>query len=209
MDQANPLPTPMVSSLKLTATDGDPVPNVTEYRSIVGALQYITITRPEIAYCVNRVCQFMQKPLDHHWKAVKRILRYLKGTADEGITLRKTNNLSLIGYCDADWGNDLDNRRSTTGYCIFLGDSLISWSSKKQSVVSRSTTEAEYCSLVNATSEVVWLQSLLSELRIDVKTAPVLWCDNTSTISLSANPILHSRTKHVELDLYFVREKVI
>ena len=104
MDQANPLPTPMVSSLKLTATDGDPVPNVTEYRSIVGALQYITITRPEIAYCVNRVCQFMQKPLDHHWKAVKRIHRYLKGTADEGITLRKTNNLSLIGYCDADWG---------------------------------------------------------------------------------------------------------
>ncbi|KAL5579769.1 hypothetical protein UlMin_012211 [Ulmus minor] len=151
----------MVSSLKLTATDGDPVPNVTKYRSIVGALQYITITRPEIAYCVNRVCQFMQKPLDHHWKAVKRILRYLKGTADEGITLRKTNNLSLIGYCDADWGNDLDNRRSTTGYCIFLGDSLISWSSKKQSVVSRSTTEAEYRSLANATSEKVISKQLL------------------------------------------------
>ncbi|KAL5580580.1 hypothetical protein UlMin_013022 [Ulmus minor] len=148
MDQANPLPTPMISTLKLTATNGDPVPNITEYRSI--------------------------KPLDHHWKAVKRILRYLKGTADEGITLRKTNNMSLIGYCDADWGNDLDNRRSTTGYCIFLGDSLVSWSSKKQSVVSRSTTEAEYGSLANATSEIVWLQSLLSELRVDVKTTPVL-----------------------------------
>ena len=133
----------------------------------------------------------------------------MKGTADEGITLRKTNTLSLTGYCDANWGNDLDNRRSTNGYCIFLGDSLVSWSSKKQSVVSNSTIEAKYRSLANATSEIVWLQSLLSELRVDVKTALVLWCDNTSTISLSANPILHSRTKHVELDLYFVREKVI
>ncbi|KAL5568742.1 hypothetical protein UlMin_025317 [Ulmus minor] len=140
MDQANPLPTPMGSSLKLTATDGDPVPNITEYRSIVGALQYITITRPEIAYCVN---------------------------------------------C----GNDSDNIRSTTGYCIFLGDSLVSWSSKKQSVVSRSSTEAEYRSLANATSKIVWLQSILSELRVDAKTAHVLWCDNTSTISLSVNPI--------------------
>ncbi|KAL5559464.1 hypothetical protein UlMin_035675 [Ulmus minor] len=134
----------MVSSLKLTTIDGDPIPNITEYRSIVGALQYITITRPKIAYCVNRVCQFMQKPLDHHWKAMKRILR-------------KTNTLSLTWYSDADWGNDLDNIRSTTGYCIFLGDSLVSWSSMKHSVVSRSTTEAEYRSLAKATLEIVWL----------------------------------------------------
>ncbi|KAL5550724.1 hypothetical protein UlMin_000900 [Ulmus minor] len=174
MDQANPLPTPMVSNLKLTTTNGDPIPNITKYRSIVGALQYITITRPEIAYSVNRVCRFMQKPLDHHWKAVKRILRYLKGTTDEGITLRNSKTLSLTGYYDADWGNDLDNRRSTTGYCVFLGDSIVSWSSKKLSVVSRSTREAEYRNLANATSKIIWLQSLLSELRVDMKTAPIL-----------------------------------
>ncbi|KAL5578140.1 hypothetical protein UlMin_019839 [Ulmus minor] len=115
MDEAKPLPTPMVSNLKLTTTDSDPITNGTEYRSIVGALQYITITRPEIAYCVN-------------W------------------------TLALTGYCDADWGNDLDNRRSTTSYCIYLGNSLVSWSSKKQPVVSCSSTEVEYRSLANATS---------------------------------------------------------
>ncbi|KAL5539106.1 hypothetical protein UlMin_042327 [Ulmus minor] len=121
----------MVNSLKLTTTDGDPMPNAIEYRSIVRALQYITITRPKIAYSVNCVCQFMQRTLDHHWKVDKRILRYLKGTADEGIYLKGSKILSLTGYCDADWGNDLDNMRSTTGYCIYLGYSIVSWSSKK------------------------------------------------------------------------------
>ncbi|KAL5564579.1 hypothetical protein UlMin_027743 [Ulmus minor] len=121
MDKAKPLPTPMVSNLKLTTTDGDPITNGTEYRSI---------------------------------KAVKRILRYLKGTMDEGILIRRSKTLALTGYCDANWGNDLDNRRSNTCYCIYLGNSLVSWSSKKQTVVSRSSTKAEYRSLANATSEI-------------------------------------------------------
>ncbi|KAL5564060.1 hypothetical protein UlMin_033807 [Ulmus minor] len=137
----------MVSSLNLTTTDGDPIMNVTEYRSIVGALQYITITRPKIAYSVNRVFQFMQNPLHNYWKVVKRILRYLKGTMDESILLRRSKNLALIGYCDADWGNDLDNRRSTTYYCIYFGNNILSKSSKKQTVVSRSSTKAEFRSL--------------------------------------------------------------
>ncbi|KAL5564064.1 hypothetical protein UlMin_033811 [Ulmus minor] len=209
MDNARPLPTPMISSLKLTSDEGDPIENTTEYRSIVGALQYITITRPEIVFSVNKVCQFMQSPLDQHWKAVKRILRYLKGTTDEGILMQGSKVLSLTGFCDADWGNDLCDRRSTTGYCIYLGRNVISWCSKKQHVVSRSSTEAEYRSLANATSEILWLQSLLSELKVHFRYPPTLWCDNMSTISLSANPVLHSRTKHMELDLYFVREKVI
>ncbi|KAL5577768.1 hypothetical protein UlMin_019467 [Ulmus minor] len=175
MDNARPLPTPMVSSLKLTSDEGDPVPNATDYRSIVGGLQYVTITRPEIAYCVNKVCQFMQNPLDLHWKAVKRILRYLKGTAEEGILLRRSETLNLTGFCDADWGNDLCDRRSTTGYCIFLGRNVVSWSSKKQAVVSRSSTEAEYRSLANATSELIWLQYLLSELKeLDVHHVPTV-----------------------------------
>ena len=117
--------------------------------------------------------------------------------------------MNLTGFCDADWGNDLCDRRSTTGYCFYLGNNVVSWSSKKQHVVSRSSTEAEYRSLANATSELLWLQSLLAELKVQVRNIPVLWCDNMITISLSANPVLHSRTKHIELDLYFVREKVI
>ena len=110
----------------------------------------------------------MQIPLDHYWKTVKRILRYLKGTVDEGIYLRFSKTLSLAGYYDVDLENDLDNRKCTTGYYIYLEDSIVSWSSKKQSVVSRSSTEAEYRSLANATSEVIWLQSLFSELKVDM-----------------------------------------
>ncbi|KAL5565053.1 hypothetical protein UlMin_028217 [Ulmus minor] len=126
MDNARSLPTPMVSSLKLTSLEGDPVPNATNYRSIVGGLQYVTITRPEIAYSVNKVCRFMQNPLDLHWKAVKRILRYLKGTSEEGILLRRLETLNLMSFCDANWGNDLCDRRSTTGYCIYLGRNVVS-----------------------------------------------------------------------------------
>ncbi|KAL5565260.1 hypothetical protein UlMin_028424 [Ulmus minor] len=142
----------MINSLKLNTSNGDPIPNDTEYRSIVGFLQYITITRPDITFSVNKACQFMQVPLDVHWKAVKRILRYLNETTDEGIVLGKSNTLSLTGFCDADWGNDLCDRRSTTGYCIYLSRSVVSWSSRKQHVVSRSSTESEYRSLANATS---------------------------------------------------------
>ncbi|KAL5559983.1 hypothetical protein UlMin_036194 [Ulmus minor] len=156
MDNARPLPTPMVSSLKLTFDEGDPIPNATDYRSIVGGLQYVTITRPEIAY------------------SVKRILRYLKGTSEEGILLRRSETLNLTRFCDADWGNDLCDRRSTTGYCIFLGRNVVSWSSKKQAVVSRSSTEVEYRSLANATSELIWLQSLLNELKVEIRNPPVL-----------------------------------
>ncbi|KAL5551297.1 hypothetical protein UlMin_001473 [Ulmus minor] len=174
MDEAKPLPTPMVSNLKLTAINGDPITNGTEYRSIVGALQYITITRLETAYSVNQVCQFMQNPLDNHWKAIKRILRYLKGTMDEGIVMRRSKSLALTGYCDVDWGNDLDDKRSTTCYCIYLGNNLMSWSSKKQVVVSRSSTEAEYRSLANATLDIIWIQSLLGELRVDLKNVLIL-----------------------------------
>ncbi|KAL5547151.1 hypothetical protein UlMin_006838 [Ulmus minor] len=174
MDKSRPLPTPMVSNLKLTSNEGDPVPNATDYRSIVGGLQYVTITRPEIAYRVNKVCQFMQNLLDLHWKAVKRILRYLKGTSEEGILPRRSKTLNLTGFCDANWGNDLCDRRSTTDYCIFLGRNVVSWSSKKQAVVSRSSTEAEYQSLANATLELIWLQSLLSELKVEIRNPPVL-----------------------------------
>ncbi|RVW56208.1 Retrovirus-related Pol polyprotein from transposon RE2 [Vitis vinifera] len=209
MDGAKSLPTPMLSGLKLSTGMGDPIDNVFEYRSVVGALQYITITRPEIAFSVNKVCQFMQKPLDTHWKAIKRILRYLNGTTDLGIVLKPSKTMNLVGFCDADWGSDVDDRRSTSGHCVFLGKSLVSWSSKKQHTISRSSTEAEYRSLASLTSEMLWLQSLLSELQTKMTMVPVIWCDNISTVSLSANPVLHSRTKHMELDLYFVRDKVM
>ncbi|XP_057789688.1 uncharacterized mitochondrial protein AtMg00810-like [Salvia miltiorrhiza] len=206
MQDAKGCPTPMVSSCLLSKGDG--VSNVDGklYRSTVGALQYATITRPEIAFSVNKVSQYMSAPLDSHWKAVKRILRYIAGSKDHGLHMQKSS-CTVTGFCDSDWAGDFDDRRSTTGYCVYMGKSLISWSSKKQAVVSRSSTEAEYRSLAHVVSEISWVKSLLSELSISVK-VPVIWVDNMSTIALASNPVMHARTKHIELDIHFVTDKV-
>ncbi|XP_052479520.1 secreted RxLR effector protein 161-like [Gossypium raimondii] len=130
----------------------------------IGALQYIVITRPETAFSVNRVCQFMQKPLDQHFKAVKHILRYLQTTMDYGISFKAVYRLSLVVYSEVNWGTNLDDKRSTTGFCAFLGGNPVSWGSREQEVVSHSTTEAEYRSLAHATIEVIWLEPLMSAL---------------------------------------------
>lgn len=149
--------------------------------------------------------------MESHWKAVKRVLRYLSGTINHGLLLQPSplqTPITLTGFSDADWGSDPDDRKSTSGSCIYLGPNLISWWSKKQTLVARSSTEAEYRSLANTASEILWIQSLLTELKIPFQ-VPVLYCDNLSTVSLSHNPVLHAKTKHMELDIFFLREKVI
>ncbi|KAM6590148.1 hypothetical protein CsatA_012753 [Cannabis sativa] len=150
----------------------------------------------------------MQKPLQHHWSAVKRILRYVAGTTQYGLHLTKASSFEIQAYCDTDWASDVDDRRSTSGFAIFLGSNLIAWKSQKQQTVSRSSIEVEYRSLANVVVELAWLKSLFTELHIHLSQPPVVWCDNLSTVLLTANPILHARTKHIELDLYFVKEKV-
>lgn len=129
----------------------------TLYRSVVGALQYDTIIRPEIAFAVNKVCQFMQCPLDEHWKAVKRILQYLAGPLDFCLKFSPSSNFNLTVFCDADMANDINDRRSTSGFCIYLGENLVSWTAKKQPIVARSTTEAEYRSLALVVMKIIWL----------------------------------------------------
>lgn len=202
---------PMASSTKLSKVGSTSVTNPTQFRSIVGALQYATITRPEISFAVNKVCQFLSNPLEDHWKAVKRILKYLQGTLNHGLLLEPASStapITITGFCDADWTSDPDDRRSTSGACIFFGPNLVSWWAKKQTLVARSSAEAEYKSLANATVEIRWLQSLLTELKIPYQ-VPRILCDNLSAIVLSHNHVLHSRTKHMELDIFFVREKVL
>ena len=179
------------------------------YRSVLGALQYVTITRPKISFYINRVYQYLKDPQEEHWQALKRILRYLKNTIQYGLHLTCSSTLNLVGFCDADWASSPDYRRSTSGYCVYLGNNLVSWCSKKQHIVSRSSIEAEYRSLAGITAEITWLTALLSELRLILPRTPAVWCDNLSTVLLFENPILHARTKYIELDLYFVREKVI
>ena len=154
------------------------------YRSVVGALQYLTITRPELSFVVNKVCQFMQRPLADHWRVVKRILRYVVGTLDFGLHIRRQPvvDLSLVGFSDADWASDGDDRKSTSGVCVFLGSNLVAWSSRKQHTISRSSVEAEFRALASLVSEVTWLQSLLGELGHRSLSRPILWCDNQSTV---------------------------
>ena len=207
MHKANPLPTPMISNLRLSKHKGEAIDNAKQYRSIIGALQYATITRPDICYSVNKLSQYMQNPLSEHWMALKRVLRYLQGTKHYGIRLNSEKERNLQCFSDADWANDIDDRKSVSGYCVYLGSNIISWCTKKQQTTSRSSTEAEYRALASATAEIMWIESLMEELGFTPRRKPVIWCDNKSTISLSLNSNQHSRTKHLEIDLHFVRER--
>ena len=179
------------------------------YRNAVGSLMYAMVgTRPDIAAAVSAVSRFMSNPGPAHWTAVKRILRYLKGTADWALTLG-CEPLQLTGYCDADWGGDHDQRKSTTGYAFSLGSGSIVWSSKRQPTVALSSTEAEYMAMSNAAREAVWLRSLLRELGYEQATSTVLLhSDNQGSIKLAHNPVNHSRTKHIDVQHHFIRELV-
>nr|BAM42649.1 Polyprotein [Arabidopsis thaliana] len=205
---AKPVATPMATSPKLTLHSGTKLPDPTEYRGIVGSLQYLAFTRPDLSYAVNRLSQYMHMPTDDNWNALKRVLRYLAGTPDHGIFLKKGNTLSLHAYSDADWAGDTDDYVSTNGYIVYLGHHPISWSSKKQKGVVRSSTEAEYRSVANTSSELQWICSLLTELGIQLSHPPVIYCDNVGATYLCANPVFHSRMKHIALDYHFIRNQV-
>ncbi|XP_016207229.1 uncharacterized protein LOC107647687 [Arachis ipaensis] len=178
MQEAKAIPTLMASSLKLSVQGGELFQNPAQYRSVVGGLQYATITRPEISYAVNKVSQFMHQLLDNHWKAVKQILGYLAGTLQHGLRFQKSDESRIYALTDSDWGSDVDDRKSTSGFCVFYGPNLVSWSSRKQHVISRSSTEAEYIGIAAGLAEVIWLQNLLNEMRIPCTTKPNLYCDS-------------------------------
>jgi hypothetical protein len=162
--------TPMATGKVLSKFDGATFDDPHLFRSVIGALQYVTITRPDISFVVNRVSQYMHAPTVSHWAAVKRILRYLIGTITHGILISSSSSHSITAFSDSNWAGCPDDRRSTTGYLVYLGNNLISWSSKKQTIVARSSTEAEYRGLAAVTAEVIWLTSLFKELGLN---APV------------------------------------
>jgi hypothetical protein len=158
MSECHSSATPVDTHAKLSASDGDLLPDGTEYQSLAGGLQYLTLTRPDISYAVQQICLHMHAPRTSHLALVKRVLRYVRGTMDFGLHLCASSSTSLTAYSDADWAGCPDSRRSTSGYCVYYGDSLISWSSKRQTTVSRSSAEAEYRAIAHAVAECCWLR---------------------------------------------------
>ncbi|KAI0516475.1 hypothetical protein KFK09_009150 [Dendrobium nobile] len=203
----NPLANPSCSKLPQDLQPDTVLSDPMLYRRITGSLQYLTLTRPNISYSVNCLSQHMHQPLPEHTFLLKRLLRYLKGTLDFGIPINKSN-LSLKSFSDADWAGDPSSRKSTSGYCSYLGDNLISWPVKKQTTVARSSTESEYRSLAALVADVIWLRRILSNFDIPQDQPTDIFCNNTSVIALANNPVFHARTKHIEIDHRFVRDHI-
>ncbi|XP_020270978.1 uncharacterized protein LOC109846165 [Asparagus officinalis] len=204
-----PIKSPLEVGLQLSSLAPDPLPDHTIYRQMVGSLQYLTMTRLDLTYAVNHVCQFMQKPCSSHLAAVKRIFRYVKGTLSLGLRFSKDDSLQIRAFSDVDWAGCPDSQRSTTGYVVFLGQNLLSWGSKKQSTISRSSAEAEYRALASTTTEVLWFLHMLRFLRVDLSNPPLLLYDNISAIHMSKNSVFHSRTKNIGIDVHFIRAHVL
>jgi hypothetical protein len=209
MADCKPCTTPVDLQAKLAGDSGSPVEDASQFRSIAGALQYLTFRRPDIAYVVQQICLHMHDPREPHLTAMKRILRYLQGTPDYGLLLRRSSSSDLVVYTDADWAGCPDTHRFTSGYAVFLGDNLVFWSAKRQTVVSHSSAEAEYHAVANVVAKATWLRQLLHELQTPSSRCTLIYCDNISAVYLSTNPVPHQRIKHMEIDLHFVREKVV
>ena len=200
---------PLPRGLKLSADKEDPLPNSESYRRIIGRLLYLTITRPDISYVVQHLSQFLQVSRLPHYQAAIHVLRYLKGTPNKGLYYASTNGLQLQTYCDADWGNCQMSANSLTGFCVFLGTSLVSWKTKKQKTVSKSSAEAEYRSMFATTSELEWITHLLQDMHIPISLPITLFCDNKAAQHIAANPVFHECTKHIRVDCHYTRDKIV
>ncbi|RVW95315.1 Retrovirus-related Pol polyprotein from transposon RE1 [Vitis vinifera] len=203
-----PIDTPMDSQKKLGIEKESTPVDRGRYQRLVGRLIYLSHTRPDIGFAVSAVSQFMHSPTEEHMEAVYRILRYLKMTPGKGLFFRKTENRDTEVYSDADWAGNIIDRRSTSGYCSFVWGNLVTWRSKKQSVVARSSAEAEYRALAQGICEGIWIKRVLSELGQTSSSPILMMCDNQAAISIAKNPVHHDRTKHVEIDRHFITEKV-
>ncbi|KAK2975035.1 hypothetical protein RJ640_023932 [Escallonia rubra] len=208
MEASNAFDTPMSSSLKLDKDEKGKDVDIKRYRGMIGSLLYLTASRPDIMFSVCLCARFQACPKESHLIAVKRILRYLKGTHDLGLWFpRNTSFFYLIGYSNADYAGCKTERKSTSGGCQFLGHSLVSWSSKKQNSVALSTTEAEYMTVGSCCAQILWMKQTLLDFGLKYDHIPILY-DNTSAIDSTKNPIQHSRTKHIEIKHHFIHDHV-
>ncbi|XP_024518486.1 uncharacterized protein LOC112341862 [Selaginella moellendorffii] len=211
MTSCKSVATPVVTGIKFTSKMDDLFDQPSVYRSLVGGLLYLAnMTRPDISFAVGLLSRYMQSPSCYHWQMVKRVLRYLKGTAAHGLVYKCSGQSKLVlqAYCDADWAGNLDTRHSTSGICCIIAGAPVSWGSKKQTTVALSSAEAEYVAASTAAREIIWLRRLLGELNQQQSDATILHCDSRSAIAMSKNPVFHARTKHIDVQHHFIREHV-
>ena len=197
----------MESNLKLSKDEGELLTNGSTYQPLIGRLSYLTLSHPDIAFAVNKLCQFVSSPQVPHLEAVHHLLRYLKSALGQSLFFSSSSNLFLTAYVDADWGSCVDTHQSTSGFCIFLGEALVSWKSKKQATIARSSTEAKYRAMAAITSELVWLVNLLKDFGINISSVKLL-CDSMATMYITSNPSFHKCTNHIDIDYHFVHEHV-
>ena len=197
---------PMVPGSKLSKDINGAAIDESFYKQIIGSLMYLTSTRPDLVYSVSLISRYMSRPTELHLQAAKRILRYLKGTFDYGIMYKRMSTNDLIAYTDSDYAGDLNDRKSTSGYVFLLSSGAVSWLSKKQPIVTLSTTEAEFVAAAGCASQVVWMRRVLDQLGHLQGRSTIVMCDNSSTIKLSKNPVMHGRSKHIDVRFHFLRE---
>ncbi|GKE45824.1 hypothetical protein Tco_1473108 [Tanacetum coccineum] len=205
MQNCNGEATPMNPGEKLQQDDGTKFADPSYYRSLVGGLNYLTNTRPDIMFYVSVLSRYLHMPTMHHLAAATRVLRYVAETYDFGIWYSREADFNLFGYSDSDWGGCKDDGKSTSGHMFSLGSGAISWSSKKQEVVALSSGEAEYIAVTSAACQAVWLRRLLNDLHKEQQGSTIILCDNKATIAMTKNPAFHNRTKHIDIRYHFIR----
>jgi hypothetical protein len=208
MEDSKPVGTPMVTGCKLSKDDDSPDVDQSSYRSMIGSLLYITASPPDIMHVVGMVGRYQSAPKQSHLLAVKRIFRYLKETMTYGLWYPRNQNFQLTAYSDADWANCVDERKSTSGEAFFLGYSLVAWLSKKKCSISLSTTKADYIAAATCCTQILWMIQTLADLEVKYAAPISIHCDNMSAISVSKNPVFHSKTKHIPIKYHFLREQV-
>ena len=208
MTHCNSVQNPIVPGTKLTRDEGEANEDATWFKQLIGSLMYLSVTRPDIVFVVCRLSRFMNEPKSSHVAAAKRVLRYVKGTASLGLFYKRGAENNLKAYTDSDYAGDVEDRRSTSGYVFFIGDGAVAWSSKKQPIVTLSTTEAEYVAAAACACHCIWMKKVLISLGSSSCECIKILCDNSSTIKLSRNPVLHGRTKHIDVRFHFLRDLV-
>ncbi|MCH81234.1 hypothetical protein A2U01_0002018 [Trifolium medium] len=211
MSNCNSVSNPIVPGCKLVKDENGKACDAKNYKQIVGSLMYLLATRLDLAFSVCLVARFMERPTEMHIAAIKRILRYLRGTVGFGIMYKRSKKksiaeLKLQGWTDSDYAGDLDDRKSTSGYVFMLGNAAVSWSSRKQPIVTFSTTEAEFVAAAACACQSIWLKNVLSHLQVMTDEKILVHCDNSSSIKLTKNPILHGRCKHIDVRFHFLRD---